>query len=74
MGCGEHGRMLCALVDEDSVHGKKPFLSGEVKEDFFQRLIVYTELKHNTSTNSLKAPQGEIWDWSLRSVHRNEFT
>jgi len=35
---------------------EKTLFSGEVKEDFFQRLIVYTELKHNTSSNYLKAP------------------
>lgn len=60
MDCGKCGRMLCDSVDEGLVHGKTPFLSGEVKEDFFQRLIIITELKHTTSSNSLKAPQGDL--------------
>ena len=34
-GLRQHGRMLCTLVDEGSVHGETPFLSGKVKEDFF---------------------------------------
>lgn len=73
-GLQKHGSMLRALGGEGSIHGKKPFLSGEVKEKCFQSLIIYTEFKHNTSSHSLKAPQGKIWDQSLRSTHRIKIT
>lgn len=73
-GLQKHGIVLRALGGEGSVHGEKTFLSGEEKEKRLQSLTIYTEFKHNTSSHSLKPPQGKIRVQSLRSAHRIKIT
>lgn len=53
--------------------GKKDTLSLWRGEGIFLPEANHTQLKLCISPHSLKAPQGEIWDQSLRSIHRNKF-